>query len=84
MAVSLANRGRLKKPQPCMLLSYSRHSCSLIARFSRSHLPEGVRTKSWEDRMQKTQKALAIKKLQTELKEEKQAELQRFAAPLVI
>ncbi|KIM47881.1 hypothetical protein M413DRAFT_212412 [Hebeloma cylindrosporum] len=43
----------------------------------RSHLPEGVRTKSWEDRMQKTQKALAIKKLETELKEEKQAELQR-------
>jgi len=34
--------------------------------------------------MQKTQKALAIKKLQTELKEEKQVELQRFASPLVI
>jgi hypothetical protein len=28
--------------------------------------------------MQKTQKALAIKKLQTELKEEKQAELKRL------
>jgi hypothetical protein len=83
MVVSPANRGRLKKPQPCML-SYSRHSCSLIVRLSRSHLPEGVRTKSWEDRMQKTQKALAIKKLQTELKEEKQAELQRFAAPPVM
>ena len=83
MAVSLANRGRLKRPQLCML-SYPCYSCSLIARFSRSHLPEGVRTKSWEDRMQKTQKALAIKKLQTELKEEKQAELQRSAVPLVI
>jgi hypothetical protein len=34
--------------------------------------------------MQKTQKALAIKKLQTELKEEKQAVLQRFAAPPVL
>ncbi|KJA29289.1 hypothetical protein HYPSUDRAFT_154260 [Hypholoma sublateritium FD-334 SS-4] len=43
----------------------------------RSHLPDGVKTKSWEDRMKKTQKALAIKKLETELKEEKQAEFQR-------
>jgi rRNA-processing protein CGR1 len=53
----------------------------LILQFSRSHLPEGVKTKSWEDRMQKTQKALAIKKLQAELKAEKQAELQRFVSP---
>ncbi|KAF5311854.1 hypothetical protein D9619_003137 [Psilocybe cf. subviscida] len=43
----------------------------------RSHLPEGVKTKKWEDRMAQTQKKLAIKKLQDELKEEKQAELQR-------
>ncbi|CAA7259927.1 unnamed protein product [Cyclocybe aegerita] len=43
----------------------------------RSYLPEGVKNKKWEDRMAKTQKALAIKKLQTELKDEKQAELQR-------
>ncbi|GJE85751.1 similar to rRNA-processing protein cgrA [Phanerochaete sordida] len=41
-----------------------------------SHLPEGVKTK-WEERMQKTQKEKAIKKLQTELKEEKEAEKQR-------
>jgi len=34
--------------------------------------------------MQKTQKALAIKKLQTELKEEKQVEFQRFASLLII
>lgn len=46
----------------------------------RSHLPDGVKTKSWEDRMKKTQKALAIKKLETELKEEKQAEFQRCAS----
>ena len=46
--------------------------------FRRSHLPEGVKTKSWEARMQKTEKALAIKKLQTELKEEKRAEFQRY------
>lgn len=45
---------------------------------SRSHMPEGVKTKRWEDRMQKTQKEKAIKQLQTELKEEKQAEIRRF------
>ena len=83
MAVSPVSHGRLKSPQPCML-SYPRRSCSLIDSFSRSHLPEGVRTKRWEDRMQKTQKALAIKKLQTELKEEKQVEFQRFASLLII
>ncbi|KAF8912995.1 hypothetical protein CPB84DRAFT_1742410 [Gymnopilus junonius] len=43
----------------------------------RSQLPEGLKTKKWEDRMAKAQKALAIKKLQSELKDEKQAELQR-------
>lgn len=43
----------------------------------RSHLPEGVKTKGWQDRMEKTKKAQAIKKLQQELKDEKQAELQR-------
>ena len=44
---------------------------------SRSHMPEGVKTKSWEDRMEKTKKEMAIKKLQTELKDEKQAEITR-------
>ncbi|PPQ67042.1 hypothetical protein CVT26_009939 [Gymnopilus dilepis] len=43
----------------------------------RSQMPQGLRTKRWEDRMAKTQKAQAIKKLEVELKEEKQAELQR-------
>ncbi|KAG6851222.1 hypothetical protein H0H93_015232 [Arthromyces matolae] len=43
----------------------------------RSQLPQGVKSKSWDHRMQKTQKALAVKKLETELKEEKQAEIQR-------
>ncbi|KAJ7706320.1 hypothetical protein B0H17DRAFT_1036723 [Mycena rosella] len=54
----------------------------------RSHLQDGVKTKSWEDRVAQTKKAHAIKKLQTELKDEKQAEksprpakrLQRSAA----
>lgn len=45
---------------------------------SRSYMPEGVRSKSWQDRMEKTKKAAAIKKLQTELKEEKKAEFMRY------
>ncbi|KAI5835285.1 Cgr1 family-domain-containing protein [Schizophyllum commune] len=40
----------------------------------RSHIQEGVRTKNWEDRMEKEKKAQAIKKLQAELKEEQEAE----------
>ena len=50
----------------------------LTHRPSRSHLQAGVKTKNWEDRMKKTQKALSIKKLQAELREEKQAELKRL------
>lgn len=48
---------------------------------SRSHLQAALKTKNWEHRMQKTQKALSIKKLQRELTEEKQAELKR---PVII
>jgi rRNA-processing protein CGR1 len=44
---------------------------------SRSNIPEGVKTKKWEDRMEKTKKATAIKKLQNELKDEKLAEITR-------
>ncbi|KAI0331959.1 hypothetical protein GY45DRAFT_536750 [Cubamyces sp. BRFM 1775] len=43
----------------------------------RSHLPDGVKAKSWEDRMEKTKKEQAIKKLQAELKQEKQDEIKR-------
>jgi rRNA-processing protein CGR1 len=43
----------------------------------RSHLQAGVKTKNWQDRMEKTQKALSIRKLQAELREEKQTELKR-------
>lgn len=43
----------------------------------RTHLPEVVKTKKWELRMQKTERARAINKLQGELKEEKQSEIQR-------
>jgi rRNA-processing protein CGR1 len=40
-------------------------------------MPRGVKVTSWESRMNKTKKEQAIKKLQTELKEEKQAEIIR-------
>jgi rRNA-processing protein CGR1 len=56
----------------------------LIALPSRSYLPEGVKTKSWDDRMQKTQRTMAIKKLQTELKEEKLAEIKRCDLSLAL
>ncbi|KAF8634496.1 hypothetical protein AX15_000932 [Amanita polypyramis BW_CC] len=39
-----------------------------------SQMSDGLRTKSWEKRMEQTKKALAVKKLQAELKEEKEAE----------
>lgn len=44
----------------------------------RSHLPEGVKTKKWEERMEKTKKEQAIKKLQSELKQEKVDDLKRY------
>jgi rRNA-processing protein CGR1 len=43
----------------------------------RTHLPDGVKAKNWEARMQKTERARAIKKLQAELKDEKLSEIQR-------
>jgi len=43
----------------------------------RSHMQPGVKAKSWEARMEKTKAEKAIKKLETELKEEKQAEKMR-------
>ncbi|EPQ60539.1 hypothetical protein GLOTRDRAFT_135211 [Gloeophyllum trabeum ATCC 11539] len=43
----------------------------------RSTLPDGVKTKKWEDRMEKAKREQAMKKLQAELKEEKQAEIAR-------
>ncbi|KAF8898883.1 hypothetical protein BD779DRAFT_1666644 [Infundibulicybe gibba] len=43
----------------------------------RSHIPDGVKTKSWEDRMEKTKRAAAIKKLEIDLREEKLADFKR-------
>ncbi|TDL28589.1 hypothetical protein BD410DRAFT_811677 [Rickenella mellea] len=43
----------------------------------RTFLPQGVKTKNWEDRMEKTKREAAVKKLQAEMKEEKQSELAR-------
>ncbi|KAH8120214.1 hypothetical protein DFH11DRAFT_1722056 [Phellopilus nigrolimitatus] len=47
------------------------------SRIRRTHLPEGVKTKRWQDRMEKTQREASMKKLEAELKEEKQAEFKR-------
>ncbi|KAF8641204.1 hypothetical protein AX17_000839 [Amanita inopinata Kibby_2008] len=43
----------------------------------RSQMAESLKSKNWEKRNEQIKKALAIKKLQTELKEEKEAEKQR-------
>jgi len=43
----------------------------------RSHLPNGVKAKSFSARMDATKKALAIKKLEKEMKDEKIAEATR-------
>lgn len=40
-------------------------------------MSDGLKSKSWEERMEQTKKASAVKKLQTELKEEKDAEKRR-------
>ncbi|KAJ7076573.1 hypothetical protein B0H15DRAFT_790404 [Mycena belliarum] len=43
----------------------------------RSYLQDGVKTKSWEDRVAQTQKAQAIKKVEAELRADKQADITR-------
>ncbi|KAG7450658.1 uncharacterized protein BT62DRAFT_1001456 [Guyanagaster necrorhizus] len=43
----------------------------------RSLVSAGRKSKSWDDRMEKAKKAMSIKKLEKELKDEKQAELTR-------
>ncbi|KIM25469.1 hypothetical protein M408DRAFT_74331 [Serendipita vermifera MAFF 305830] len=45
--------------------------------FSRSNLPRGVKSKSWEDRKRKDTQLTAVKALEKELKDEKAAELAR-------
>ncbi|KAG6862425.1 hypothetical protein C0995_011865 [Termitomyces sp. Mi166 len=84
--VSLASssNGRLsgkswktQKSATVYVLHYFSKHLLTFPRPRRSRLPQGVKTKSWDDRMRKTQQALAIKKLEAELKEEKQVEIQR-------
>lgn len=41
----------------------------------RSHLSAGLRTKSWDERMRKATEAAATKKLELELRQEKQDEI---------
>lgn len=61
------------------LLRFASNNLLMQIYHSRSHLPLGVKVKSFEARMEATQKANAIKKLELELKEEKQAEIARCA-----
>lgn len=51
--------------------------------FRRTHLSEGLKTKSWDERMRKKTEAAAVKKLERELKEEKQAEIQAWVLVLL-
>lgn len=81
MVVYLENRGKPVNQRPCACISTlnspSTLTISCFSNVSRSHMPEGVKTKTWEDRMEKTKKETAVKKWQAELKEEKQAEIAR-------
>ena len=51
--------------------------CSLYLLESSRHPQPALKSRSFGDRMEKASKAQAIKKLQAELREEKQAETQR-------
>lgn len=64
----------------CIDSQVSHATVSPCVQNRRSHLPKGVKTKNWDDRMEKVKKDQAIKKLQTELKDEKLAEIQRCAS----
>ena len=59
-----------------MFLIRSYPLAMLTSGYSRSNLPAGVKSK-WEERMEKTKKEKAIKALERELKDDKQAEIQR-------
>lgn len=82
LAASSAGRvsGKAWKPQKSAAVYVVSLSLELVPhRFhSRSHLQPGVKTKRWEDRMAKTSKDQAIRKLQAELSEEKKAEVARY------
>jgi len=81
MADSHANPGSTKKlPQRACChypVSVYLSKSPLAPHVSRSHARPALKSKSFDDRMEKATKAQAIKKLQAELKEEKQAEIQR-------
>lgn len=80
MAVSLERDGKCKERQLGVFsISRFRKLIFVLIFGSRSHLSEGLKS-SFEERMEKTQKEKAFKKLQRELKEEKEAEFTRFAA----
>ncbi len=79
MADSHANPGSSERlPQRACSYPVSVYlNLQLAPHVSRSHARPALKSKSFDDRMEKATKAQAIKKLQAELKEEKQAEIQR-------
>ena len=67
-----------KTPTVCVLHTFRLHICYAHRVFSsRSHLQPALKSRGFHDRMEKATKAQAVKKLQAELKEEKQTEIQR-------
>lgn len=79
MAESQGNLGNTKRPPYGACFIPSLYVCLSLPdlHVSRSHMQPALKSKSFDDRMEKATKAQAIKKLQVELKEEKQAETQR-------
>ena len=90
IAVAGSSGGRVSgkswkyKKTPAVYVLSSSYVSRLIEKMSRrSNLPEGVKS-AFSARMEKTKKEQAIKKLQTELREEKQAERTRYACDIVV
>jgi hypothetical protein len=77
MAESQENRGKIGKRLQCACYIPSRVDDSHSPFSSRSHLQPALKSRGFHDRMEKASKAQAIKKLQAELKEEKETEIQR-------
>ncbi|EGO05167.1 hypothetical protein SERLA73DRAFT_174130, partial [Serpula lacrymans var. lacrymans S7.3] len=65
--ITASSNGKLSgKPWKALKTATVRSQCSI-----------GHKAKSWQDRMEKTKKEHAIKKLETELKDEKKADIKR-------
>ena len=77
MDVPQAKDGNTQNQQLGTSVTQSSYARILNQSTSRSHLPAGVRARTWEDRMEKEKREGAIKKLEQVLKEEKKAEITR-------